>query len=857
MESARRLVVSLAALFYFAGRRILLCCTSGLINRRFAFAISTVAILGAKAVHIVAHHDALPTSDLLAWGISFFAQDTVLLLFLRLLVDRHARQVRWLAALLTALVLVLASVSISFFAVAGSELQWRNMALAGDSGSWKMMMTGLFPTLLAAAALLALAVVLQAPCYAVGGIALDTLTRPTKPLVCQSSGRYVPLDDNGDGLELDFTGEKPWDDTDDADLLRDPRLPLKDPRLPTLTVMPKVLAGVLLLAQIIATILRPADSSLVYMSWTLPMMPLVSFAFSSPTLHRLLVYSSSASPSLDNRTALAQPIAWPWLPNDTLAGFQDWYDAGKVHYSAAADPLKLSNLDDNLLPALRNGTLTDMTIRNVMLIKLESTRKDVFPFKKDGVVWERLESTFQNKSLPEGARKMLASLTPTANCLTGDYNDGFTNGSVNIASQSQGTCRGGINANNAYTTSTYTFKSLIGTLCGIAPLMADFNVEHAHHIYQPCLAHIFEAFGQLDHTNDPKEIKHNFTSFKWKSSFMQSVTDTYDKQDLLMPALGYPKEHHQNIEKGYLKGSPKFGPVNLTDNNYYGMPEVAVEDYIRDAFAGAKRRNERVFLTHITSTTHHAFGLPEGEPYVQLTDDKKWNDLSLYLNAVGYVDRWLRKILDVLESEGVADETLLIIAGDHGLSIAERGTVTPYSNPHVANYHVPLVISHPKLPKLNIDDAVTSRQILPTVLDLLLETGSLSDSESVAARDLVRNYEGQSLLRPLRKFSEKTGQGDWQFTVMNPGGSTLAVRDARQPNWRLIVPIFGNYEWRFTDLAADPHERNPALSFELSKLQTILRRHHRSEVAEWVEEAAVVARWWVDENHKRWRYDPS
>ncbi|KAL7953168.1 hypothetical protein V8C34DRAFT_297735 [Trichoderma compactum] len=60
-------------------------------------------------------------------------------------------------------------------------------------------------------------------------------------------------------------------------------------------------------------------------------------------------------------------------------------------------------------------------------------------------------------------------------------------------------------------------------------------------------------------------------------------------------------------------------------------------------------------------------------------------------------------------------------------------------------------------------------------------------------------------------MDEETGRGGWQFTVMKPGGSIIAVRDGHQPNWRLVVPAFGNYEWRFTDLETDPHEQVPTI----------------------------------------------
>ena len=255
------------------------------------------------------------------------------------------------------------------------------------------------------------------------------------------------------------------------------------------------------------------------------------------------------------------------------------------------------------------------------------------------------------------------------------------------------------------------------------------------------------------------------------------------------------------------------------------------------------KNNQRVFLSQLTSTTHHGFGIPEEETYVPLTDDKEWDDLSHYLNAVGYVDRWLSKILKILDSEGVADETLLILVGDHGLSIAERGyNHAVIAIPTLRTTTFRWLCRIQSYQKIDINDAVTSLQILPTILDLLIETKSLSESETQAARDLLRNYEGQSLLRPLRKFSRRFWPRRLAIYGHDPGGSSLAVRDARQPNWRLIVPVFGNYEWRFTDLATDPHGEMRHCPLTFDKLLQILERGHGVEAARWAEEAAVVTR---------------
>jgi arylsulfatase A-like enzyme len=395
----------------------------------------------------------------------------------------------------------------------------------------------------------------------------------------------------------------------------------------------------------------------------------------------------------------------------------------------------------------------------------------------------------------------------------------------------------------------------------VSPLLADMNVECDYHIYQPCLPQILQMLNKLEDADEKakraeseSESEKAFASFKWKTAFMQSVTGNYDRQTDLMTAIGFGEDEF--LAWSYLKNeSNPLGVVDLPDINYYGMAEEAIEGYVRAMFKSAKENDERVFLGHLTSTTHHDFGLPEEVESVQMAGNAENEDLSSYLNAVGYVDSWLGRILKLLEEEGVAEETLLIVQGDHGLSIAERGTLTAYSNPHIGNYHIPLVFSHPKMPHIDVDEAVISSQILPTLLDLLVETGSLSTAGTEAISDLLHNYEGQSMIRPLHQYSEETGQGGWQFTVMNPGGSTVMVRDARNPHWRMMVPILGYYEWRFTNLEKDRHEVRPILTYDFDTFIPAIEEGYGEDAAKWAEEAVAVSKWWAEENHKRWRYE--
>ncbi|KAG6253499.1 hypothetical protein E4U23_007665 [Claviceps purpurea] len=847
-------------------------------NRRFAFALAVVSVLAAKAVHIHTHVTALSRVHLLRWGYSFFAQDMFLLVFIRLLVDSWVfaavRPVRILAtfaaSVLLAFVIALGAVHVSFFIVSGSEIHWRNIALAGDASSWSMFMSGTFSFMLVAFGGLAASFLLQDLVFALFGFGSNLVKWPVAailrriPLINRLAlhkvayGQILQHESEHVHKAVDYYSDEESLFSNSAEKSETaPRYSLRQWIKP----LTYLFIGCALAGQVICFFIRPHESSLVFMSWTSALLPFVDFADSSPLLKHLApVYDSGIGYTWDNMTAVhnvSSPAEIPWALAQNMDFWQHY--VSQRQYSAADDPLRISNAKENILASLGN-TLADVPIRHVVVLILESTRKDVFPMRKDGLIRRKLMETYEDQKLPDEVEEKLRLLTPNANYITGDYNDSFPDAEGRARTSKR---RGGINFNNAYTSSTYTLKSMVGTLCGSPPLIADWNLEYVHELPTPCLPHVFDAMNHIDVSHDGikgEAAKHggfDFASDKWQSLFMQSATMEFDHQKVLMENMGYLDGNM--LTKEYLQGkqdqAPSHGVADLPEVNYFSIPETPLEDYLRDAFMLAKERQERVFLTHLTSTSHHPFGLPEEETYVAMANDGAMEDLSKYLNTIGFEDKWLGKVLAVLDDQGVANETLVVMVGDHGLSMPENDLNTAYYNPNVGNLHVPLVLSHPKLPVLHVDDAVTSLSILPTLLDLLIETGSLAPPHVSLAKSLMaNNYEGQSLIRNLLKTSPTTGQGHWQFTVINPGRSMISIRDARQPHLHLVVPVVDNSEWSFVNLELDPEEKAPLQAFDFRAFMLKVEGAHGVEIAKWAEEGAFIARWWVEENGKRWHY---
>ncbi|KPM42774.1 hypothetical protein AK830_g3784 [Neonectria ditissima] len=852
---------------------------SRLANRRFIFTLVALAVCGAKGAHLHNHRFSVAPKRMLLFFFSFFTQDVLLLLFIRLLlghwVPSTPGKLRLVVTAITGGLIsynvLLGVISVSFYIVAGSEIHWRNIGFVADPTSRAILLSGLMTFIAVVGLSLFLSSLLQGACYGLFGWGADIVNWPVAFIGRKLSPSrdfrvtYAEIpqrdseQDSGnwysrDGRDLSLKSYYEYKEKPMLSSLS-PRSPRSPPGVfntrenlawPSKTklalhALPYIVVTILLTALFTLTLLRPKDPSLIFLSWTSGLLPFVDFASTSPFLDDLPShFGNGIQRDWDERSALAQPPSFSWLPKDSpLAGFEDWY-TNQTHYSATADPLKISNLEEPLLESLR-GKLRDVSVRHMVLFFLESTRNDVFPIKKDGLIWNRFADTFPNHQLPQDVQDRLAKLTPTANFITGDYDDGFEH--------EEKEKRGGVRFTNAHTAGTYTLKSMVGAVCGVAPLVGDFNLEYSHHIYQPCLPHVLDALNKVGAVDTETTDRDS----NWKSYYFQASTLDYDNQNKLMATMGFREKN--TIGREYLRSpAATHGAVTLPNINEFAFEEDPLEDYIRDIFADAAKTDDQVFLTHLTSTSHHRFNLPAKEPTFPMA--RGLDMMSRYINTEGYDDKWIRKVLNVLDEQGVANETLVIFLGDHGVSLPENNYASPYYNPSIGVDHVPLVISHPQLPAFDAHDAVHSSQVLPTILDILLETGSLKNEASrQAVTDLIHNYEGQSLLRPLKVFNPHTGQGQWQFTVTNPGRAMLTVRDARYPERHLVVPVIENVEWRLSNLTSDPQEHHSIQSLDfVSFLQSVEERCGR-ELAEWVEEGAFITRWFVKENSKRWRFD--
>jgi hypothetical protein len=356
------------------------------------------------------------------------------------------------------------------------------------------------------------------------------------------------------------------------------------------------------------------------------------------------------------------------------------HDDFRPQYDPACDPLKINNLDNNVVEPIQVA-LAGMqeSIKHVVILTLESTRKDVFPFRKESHVYEKILSTYEDDDAIDALNEKLSRLTPVAEILSGEP-IGFhktADSQTRIPSKHTWSNRfnkssGGINVQGVQTTSDYTLKSMLGSYCGVEGLPVDFTEEVHSQIYQPCIPHILDRLNE-DLQEKPLELSRSsqnhtrstFLSSPWTSVVVQAITDQFDSQSRLHEHMGFRLAFSKETIRNQ---SAKYYPPREPESNYFGFPETETLPYLKDVFETAERENRRLFLAHLTSTTHHPFSTPESwGAHKQYLGRSRWRSedpFNSYLNTIKYQDEWIGTVFDVLEEIGVIDKTLVVIVGD-------------------------------------------------------------------------------------------------------------------------------------------------------------------------------------------------
>jgi choline-sulfatase len=203
-----------------------------------------------------------------------------------------------------------------------------------------------------------------------------------------------------------------------------------------------------------------------------------------------------------------------------------------------------------------------------------------------------------------------------------------------------------------------------------------------------------------------------------------------------------------------------------------------------DSVLPAIRDDDRLDTPHFSWYLH--WRLPEPRlRWVQ--DNHQWRNLvRSYLACTSFVDAQIGRLVHALESVGLAQNTIIVVWGDHGWHLGEKA-VTGKNTLWERSTRVPLIFVGPGIPTgVRCEEPVELLDVYPTLVQLC----------RLPPRD---DLEGISLVPQLQPSPARRKRPS--ITSHNQGNHGI-----RSMRWRYIRYADGSEE--LYDMRGDPHEWN-------------------------------------------------
>ena len=264
----------------------------------------------------------------------------------------------------------------------------------------------------------------------------------------------------------------------------------------------------------------------------------------------------------------------------------------------------------------------------------------------------------------------------------------------------------GMAVGHSYTVVPHTTKALIPILGGYYPYLDMEPKEALPGILPPnSLARILKSQG-------------------YATAFFQPANN-FERRNQLVSNFGYD----------LFVGLSALRPEGFEDTNYFGKEDkIMLAPSLEWVDA---RKGHPFFLTYLTLSTHHNYGTPKSFPRVAY--EARNSVRNRYLNAVHYVDGFLKSVIEKFGERGLLDSTLFIILGDHGEAFGEHGRRQHDLVLWEEGLRSAMVLYSPAvLPKgVEIKGTRSILDVIPTVCDVL------------GLRLTEGRFLGQSVLKPV------------------------------------------------------------------------------------------------------------
>ncbi|MCG6155295.1 sulfatase-like hydrolase/transferase [Rubinisphaera margarita] len=207
------------------------------------------------------------------------------------------------------------------------------------------------------------------------------------------------------------------------------------------------------------------------------------------------------------------------------------------------------------------------------------------------------------------------------------------------------------------------------------------------------------------------------------------------------------------------------------------------------------------------------------EPDAEFSEDLKRQLIHGYYASTSFVDAQIGKVLDELEQLGLAENTIVVLWGDHGFHLGDLGIWTKHTNYEQAN-RIPILIAAPGItkPGTSTHQPAESVDIFPTLAQLA----------GLPAPEGPQPIDGVSLVPVLNNPSTRVRDHAYHAYPKKKLGRAIRTERYRLVEWQAFNDGEESAEYELYDYETDPLETlnlAPSQPKVVSKLKQILDRY--------------------------------
>ncbi|MGG7059963.1 LTA synthase family protein [Clostridium tertium] len=237
-------------------------------------------------------------------------------------------------------------------------------------------------------------------------------------------------------------------------------------------------------------------------------------------------------------------------------------------------------------------------------------------------------------------------------------------------------------------------------------------------------------------TSSDSDLMINTSMFPLRrgSTFFRYPATTYNSLPNLLEEMNY-ETIAIHPDKGsfwnYVNGLKGIGFNKFVDYYSFNVDEkiglgISDESYFKQVVPMIKELKEPFYAFTVTLTSHGPFDLPEEKRVLNLDDELDTSELGGYFESIKYTDTQIGTFLELLDKEGLLDNTVVVIEGDHtGVHKYYNSSIEKLSNKEDwyldnGNHTIPFIIWSKDMEESKTFDTIGGQvDIMPTLLYLL------------------------------------------------------------------------------------------------------------------------------------------